>query len=158
MIIWKRPDPLDDHSQGAGSSRWSFARGWILRMIICKWPDPQDDHLHFQGRYCHSWKDVTRAQGCRLRRKMKKILVATTWSVLLVARKTRRSVWKMSGLSQVFLPAMETLMKLRSRDSVLSAFFCPGLVLESGLWGMASIQEPRNSVMMKLAIIAEIGN
>ena len=71
----------------------------------------------------------------------------------------------MSGLSQVFLPAMETLMKLKSRDSVLSAFFCPGLVLESGLWGMASIQEPRNSVMMKLAInlseircIAEIGN
>ena len=62
------------------------------------------------------------------------------------------------GPEPSFLPAMETLMKLRSRDSVLSAFFCPGLVLESGLWGMASIQEPRNSVMMKLAIIAEIGN
>ena len=91
-------------------------------------------------------------EGGRLRRKMKKILVATTWSVLLVARKTRRSVWTMSGLSQVFLPAMETLMKLKSRDSVLSAFFCPGLVLESGLLGMASIQEPRNSVMMKLTI------
>ena len=35
MIIFKRPDPLDDHLQDAGSSRWSFARGWILL----------DDHL-----------------------------------------------------------------------------------------------------------------
>ena len=35
MIICKRPDPQDDHLQEARSSGWSFAKGWILRMIIC---------------------------------------------------------------------------------------------------------------------------
>ena len=45
MIICKKLDPLDDHSQEARSSRWSFVRGRILRMIICKWPVPPDNHL-----------------------------------------------------------------------------------------------------------------
>ena len=35
LIICKWPVPQDDHLQEAGSSRWSFARGQILRMIIC---------------------------------------------------------------------------------------------------------------------------
>ena len=48
-IIFKWPDPPDDHLQVVGSSKWSFARGWIFRMIICKRPDPPDDHLQVAG-------------------------------------------------------------------------------------------------------------
>ena len=43
MIICKRPVPLNDHFQEAGSSGGSFARGWSFRMIICKRPAPPDD-------------------------------------------------------------------------------------------------------------------
>ena len=49
MIICKRPTPLDDHLQDTGSSIWSFARGWFLRVIICKRPVPPDDHLQEMG-------------------------------------------------------------------------------------------------------------
>ena len=47
MIICKRPNPPDDHLQEASSSRWSFARGWSIRMNICKRQVPPDAHLHF---------------------------------------------------------------------------------------------------------------
>ena len=42
MIIYKWPDPPDDHLQEAGLL---FAIGWIIRMIIFKRLDPPDDHL-----------------------------------------------------------------------------------------------------------------
>ena len=36
MIICKRPAHPDYHLQKASRSRWSFAKGWPIRMIICK--------------------------------------------------------------------------------------------------------------------------
>ena len=49
MIIFKRLVPPEDHLQETRSSGWSFARGWILRIIICKRPDLPDDHLQKAG-------------------------------------------------------------------------------------------------------------
>ena len=49
MIICKRQDHLGDHLQMAGPSRWSFARGQILRMINYKRPVFLDDHLQEAG-------------------------------------------------------------------------------------------------------------
>ena len=45
MIMCKRPDPPDANLKEVRSSGWSFARGWILRIIICKRQDLLDDHL-----------------------------------------------------------------------------------------------------------------
>ena len=59
MIICKRPVPPDNHFQGAGSSGWSFSRGWSLQMIICKRLAPPDDHLQEAGPSLWSF-----ARGC----------------------------------------------------------------------------------------------
>ena len=53
VIICKRPDPLNNHFQVAGSFRWSFAGGKSLQVIICKWPDSTVDHL--QGAKSFGW-------------------------------------------------------------------------------------------------------
>ena len=79
MIIYKRPAHLDDHSQKAGPSGCSFAKGRPIRMVICKkpiWmiickrPVHLDDHLQNSNNnggvdrgFGHQGDRGTRAQG-----------------------------------------------------------------------------------------------